>query len=907
MEARNCLILDEYRLNNIYNNFIGKFYHFPATEKKNYLNQFNNLPIEFIYREPEKNGKGEFFGYGKISKPPFEDKREKGYYFVEISEYKPFSKPVYFKNAAGDILEQIHNKKNYNYHNAVRKINPDFLDELCLDGGIILNFKADAHLVQVLGEQLIASERVGILELVKNSYDARASYCNVRIEKVPGLNSISDSNYNFNEFDGPVIIIEDDGTGMSWNDIENGWLRPASTLKTNIKRRLKEEREKAEKEGTLAIYEKFITALKKEHGNRIPLGEKGVGRFATNRLGEKLFIKTKTENHDYEYVLKINWDDFDNVGDISIDLESVGVTLTRQKPSRKYGKTKSGTQIIIYGGREGFELTEDEIRQINRTIIKLNSPNPSPDSKQALFEVTFDCPQIPDLAEKPFRDYFPPIFTITGIVDEWGKFNFDFLFQPPRSVPMPNDLRKDKIQDLRLIGGLKEYWQAPENEKLIRKPQCGAFYIHLDVWYRRPPWIQGPFAEEFKDELEEYGGIAVYRDGINVFPAEWGAETDWLELSKRHIKKGSNISYYDMIGNIEIEQTINFNLIDKTNREGVISNRAYNDLRKLVRGIILLIENDVKGKRNDYNKLTGELDRDPSQLKEITKVTADIFERIDEKYDVPNDPLGILERLGKKHERKSNLVNLQRSLKNLEKSLAVIKDNQDLMTEQAGFGLSIAVVIHEIAKTTSNFYHGINELLKAKKLDQNKLELLKDASLSLQTEIKRINPLRAIKNEPATEFKISRSIKFCREVFRPPFEKEGIEFAWNTDKDFSVMARYGAVNQILTNLLDNSVYWLSRSENENRKIFIKSNAENRTLIIADNGPGIHESIMPYLFQPGYSLKFPPSGIGLYVCKYYMLDIKGEIYLTNEKERIQGYSGAQFTLDFSRVKEEENGT
>ncbi len=168
-----------------------------------------------------------------------------------------------------------------------------------------------------------------------------------------------------------------------------------------------------------------------------------------------------------------------------------------------------------------------------------------------------------------------------------------------------------------------------------------------------------------------------------------------------------------------------------------------------------------------------------------------------------------------------------------------------------------------------------------------------------------ISPLRAIKNEPEVEFKISRSIKFCKEVFRPPFEKGGIQFAYNSDKDFSIVARYGAINQIITNLLDNSVYWLTRSENKERKIFIQINSSSHTLIVADNGPGIHESIMPYLFQPGYSLKFPPSGIGLYVCKYYMLDIKGEIYLTNEKERIVGYSGAQFTLDFSRVKEPED--
>ncbi|MBK6989649.1 MAG: ATP-binding protein [Bacteroidetes bacterium] len=56
---------------------------------------------------------------------------------------------------------------------------------------------------------------------------------------------------------------------------------------------------------------------------------------------------------------------------------------------------------------------------------------------------------------------------------------------------------------------------------------------------------------------------------------------------------------------------------------------------------------------------------------------------------------------------------------------------------------------------------------------------------------------------------------------------------------------------------------------------MRIDAADRTIIVADNGEGIHDSIMPYLFQPGYSLKFPPSGLGLYVCKHYMNIMKRE--------------------------------
>src|SRR6185369_9728579 len=143
---RNCLVLTQYRRGGVYNDFIGKYYHFPATRNKNYLKQFEPLPLEVIYFEPEKDGEGVFYGAGKIVKPPFADKREQDHYFVEISDYKPFSKPVYLKNEKGEVLEAKFSRAHYNYHNAVRKINCRLFDELCLDGGIELNFKADSHL-----------------------------------------------------------------------------------------------------------------------------------------------------------------------------------------------------------------------------------------------------------------------------------------------------------------------------------------------------------------------------------------------------------------------------------------------------------------------------------------------------------------------------------------------------------------------------------------------------------------------------------------------------------------------------------------------------------------------------------------------------------------------------------------
>lgn len=910
MEERNSLILTQYRKDSDYNDFIGKYYHFPATDKKNYLNQFASLPIEVVYYEPDKKGDGVFYGYGKITKPPFVDKKTPDHYFVEISDFKLFSKPVSFKDDKGEILEKTHNTEFYNYNNAVRKVRPKFLDELCLDGGILLNFKADAHLVQVLGEQLIASERVGILELVKNSIDAGASYCNVKIEKVPNLPEIPETLYGFNEFEGPVIIIEDDGSGMTKEQIEMGWLRPASTLKTNVKERLKREREKAIREDKLETFENYLKIIKAENKGRIPLGEKGVGRFASHRLGKKLIIKTKIEENNYEYVLKIDWDDFNLLDGAHKDLDDVKVTLTRQAPSRDYGVKESGTQLIIFGGREGFELTENEIKEINRTILKLNSPNPNPNSKTPAFKASFFCQQVKTLDEEFTYKKYDPVFRIYGIVDEWGNFDYEYSFEPPYNVPLASFDRKDQKIDLKTID--KNHWFKIENErKLWRKPACGSFYIHIDVWYRDKPWIGNTDDEkEFKRYLEDYGGLSIYRDGINVFSAENGTETDWLGLRQRQIKQSYRMSYYHMMGNIEIDQSTNIDLIDKTNREGMIKNRAFTDLTELVKAVTYFLEIDYIGKRDEYNKLSGDLVREPKALKGFPDQSAKIISNIHTNYDIALDRYKLFENikeLGDISERKGKLVDLSKSLHNLEDNLKQIQEVQDMLTEQAGFGLGIAVALHEISKTTSNFYYGVLEVLESGKFEKLKLEDLKDTSQALESEILRLSPLRALRNEDMIQFKVSKSITYVLSVFKRRFKALNIDFDFNHNQDFEIKARYGALNQILTNLFDNACYWMDKPEIIDRKLRLRIDASDRTIIVADNGEGIHDSIMPYLFQPGYSLKFPPSGLGLYVCKHYMNNMKkrGDIYLAKNRDRIQGLNGAQFLLDFSKVISNED--
>ena len=908
---RNCLTLTQYRNGDGYNDFIGKFYHFPVSNKKNYLRQFDNLPLEFVYYEPEKLGDGVFYGYGKINKKPFVDKKDNSFYYAEIDDYKPFSKPVYYKNEKSEIIEKKYNPESYNPNNAVRKVTFSFLDELCLDGGINLYLESDAHLIKVLGEQLIGSEKIGILELIKNSIDAGASYCRIRIENLSNLPAVDDQEYS--EFPGPVIIVEDDGEGMSREIIEKGWLRPASPIKTIIKERLKKERDNALLSGSLGAYDSIVKQLQKERG-RLPLGEKGVGRFATHRLGRYLELRTKTKDCSYELVLKIDWNDFDNFSNEYRNLNSIGVSLYRSVLTRVYGKRDSGTKIVIYGGREGFQWDAKIIKELNRSILNLKSPITNRIKKSkiipTLFVPIFECPQLKnELPISSIHEESKPNFELNILVDEYGIAEiYELEFKHPYDKLPPEKITGEKM-DLRfpIVNTPQNYWY---NDKGIKRiPECGSFYLSLKSWYRKSDWIDIKDWKELIEYLDEYGGMAVYRDDILVIDSKLSSEYDWLGLNAAHIKQGFRISYRDFIGIVETNQFYNFNLVDKTNREGFIDNTASKDLGILIKNIIdKILFPKYKEKRDKMSSLTKGIVSNPRLLSDIAQTSSTFFSNISNSdYPLETDPYKFFVDLWEKvEEKRQGLINLTRSMKELKQSIDMMQEVQDLFVEQAGFGIAVAMSLHEINKITSNFYNGIIALIKSGKYEQIKLEDLKATSESLRSELKRLSPLRSIRNERSIKFSILKALNYAYEVFKRKLKEEKIIFLiLNPEEDFEIFGRYSTIAQVFGNLFDNSIYWIKYSSGNHSEITVSLDKNYRTVIFADSGSGINDIIRPSLFQPGYSLKEPPSGLGLFICKTYVENIKGRIYETPEKDRMTSLQGAQFTLDFIRSPLEEN--
>ena len=173
-----------------------------------------------------------------------------------------------------------------------------------------LRFSVDSALLRELGEKLVETVHLALVELVKNSYDADASQVEIFFEQDNEGNS--------------QIRIVDNGTGMSFKAVEEFWMRIATTNKVD--------------RDISPVYGRYLT------------GAKGVGRFCCRRLGESLTLitcgtasgkKVGTQRSVQKTVVTFPWTEFEPGTDVT-DIDCEGSL-------EKLPSGETGTTLIING------------------------------------------------------------------------------------------------------------------------------------------------------------------------------------------------------------------------------------------------------------------------------------------------------------------------------------------------------------------------------------------------------------------------------------------------------------------------------------------------------------------------------------------------------------------------------
>lgn len=373
-----------------------------------------------------------------------------------------------------------------------------------------MHFRFSSDILKRLGEELNPSPAQGIIELVKNSYDADAINCVVEIKNI--------------DKPGGSVKISDDGIGMTYDDIQNGWF-------------------------VIGKSPKDIGALTRL--GRIPAGSKGLGRLAALRLGKEINLTTiPSSNLSAKFEIPINWSAFDNV-DI---VEQVDIEVNEYKTKNV---KKSGSIVNIK--KLHNKINEIEIKKLARGLVMLGDPwgdNPFG------FNPTLIAPEFAYLEKMVSSKYFHDAdYHLVATLDKDG-------------------LASAKVMDWKgnvlFSGNHKDI----SHKKINYKYNCPQ--IQFDHWIfiltaatfssRNSTLI------EVRKWLTEFGGVHVYDNGIRVSPYGNPGD-DWLDLNLRRAQSPEERpSTNTSIGRVLIQDNTG-RFMQKTDRSGFIENPTFHEFK----------------------------------------------------------------------------------------------------------------------------------------------------------------------------------------------------------------------------------------------------------------------------------------------------------------------------------------
>jgi len=716
----------------------------------------------------------------------------------------------------------------------------------------MVKLRPEARIVKTLGENLIKDNYAAIIELIKNGYDADATEVEVKF-------------INFVDEDKAKIEIRDNGHGMSFDTVKKRWLIPGTSDKA--KRRISPK-------------------------GRKMLGDKGIGRLAAGKLGGTLYLDTTDENGETTEIL-IDWSFFEKekyLDEIEFPIEH-----------KQTGKTH-GTILLI----ETIELDDWDagvISELVKEIRKLLSPV----SKQKEdFRISLDFTKAgsPEFTKftgtidpYPVLDYYD--YRLHGEIDHKGNGNLKLEIGIDRRIP-PIDI--------------------PFGGKLGIVDFCGKIEIDFRVFDRGPDAIddllrrsnlkdlKGNFLgkREARELLNEIQGIGIYRGNFRIRP--YGdSGYDWLGLDKRRVQNPSlRIGHNQISGIITIQESQLSNLEEKSSREGLVENKYYSRLKEVLGKVL----GELETRRFAFRKKIGR-----------GRVSTPVEETLESLFDFSSleKSVNTLKSRGKLDEesRLTIITSIEKERRNKEEELEEIREVLARYERQVTLGKIIKVVMHE-GKNPLNYMRDsvsrfgkwmecISEInIPFENCKYSSDEILSDLeTLKKQTAvfielISRLDPLaKRIRTNPKA-VNISNLIKHVFNVFKADMKSNEIEFIQEYNKDMSF---YGVENDIfaaITNLFDNSTYWLKTISKSNKHIKISCRYEGRNLVLdfVDNGPGIKEDFVNMIFEPDFSTKPEGEGTGL------GLAIAGEAIDRNngKLELMDNKDGAYFRIELPKGDE-----
>ena len=697
-----------------------------------------------------------------------------------------------------------------------------------------VRFSVDAGIIDRLGKELVARHETAVSELVKNAYDADATRVIITFKE----------SYKV----GGTLEIEDNGVGMTKEQLINGFMRLSSSDKLHYPRSPRYDRKRA--------------------------GKKGIGRFSAQRLGKKLTIVTQTLESEQALQVVIYWDDFMGDKELSFITNEIEY-IEKQKDE--------GTTLYIEQLRDSW--TEAQIKRVYRYASETIQPFPISKTKKdskAPNDLGFKlkCIEINQgkkfiIANEETMFFEHALAEINGYVDNDG-----YMYLSLKSKKL--NYKENKV----LLNPNIAY-------KSLKNVYIKAYYFlynSIDTNF-----IPKHSEKIIRETAKEQGGIRLYRNGFRVLP--YGEpDDDWLGLDasvrKRSLLPGhGNINFF---GFIEVNNEVDEQFEELSSREGLIENKTLEELEDF--GYKILTDSarriaEIRGRKvsagqKDWKK----------EPEEVIEEAIEELENITNEKDLESAKEKIIEISATIKEAKE-----QQRVKKIE----FIKE-MNLLRVLAGLGLTIGEFIHEIKQYQGALQHDIRNIANSDSLD-NVLEVNKrvknnlnglstyisyfDESFSenVQRELKSIE-LRTVVYalKKTVESDISkRKIEFIEPIFH----------GYNL---YTIPMHKSEWASILFNFYTNARKAINRTSQKG-KIFIECGKKHNKWVyleFSDNGDGIPIEKRDKIFNAFYTTSMPVgkiakqheemtgTGLGLKIVRDIIMSYGGTIFV---KEPTKGYN------------------
>lgn len=682
-----------------------------------------------------------------------------------------------------------------------------------------IGLTVDSALINRLGYELVGRAETAVSELIKNAYDADARKVEVFFKDT--------------EQPGGSIIVRDNGTGMDFQKLKKGFLRISTSDK--------------------------VENPNSERYSRPRAGRKGIGRFATQRIGSKLTITTTKLNMNYALRVTIDWQAYQP----NTDLETVLFPIEKVEKSQS-----EGTELIITGVRDAW--TDVAILRVHRYVMDLFQPDylhSNGAQGENTFETVFlkwnDDHYIP--LENGQEDFFTKaLAVINGKVD--GNHKGEITIKSDSFM----------MDDILYMDG--EY-------SLLKNVSFKAYYFI----YGRPEYYSNGMSATTLKTIQRVAtkasGIRLYRNGFRVLP--YGEPSnDWINLNARWAgSSGVNIPFgtHNLFGYVELIDQEGILFDETSSREGLIENDAFYQLSDFLYKAFSMARNRISSSQGLQRLKENRGVTDP------TEPQPDAQESILVKLDAINNYVqSKTESSGSEEEKYQQrvleyLISVGRALGEME-----------MLRVLAGLGLSIGAFSHEMEQFKPSLMGDLMHILR------NDLPLPEIAD-SLNRHLETMFAYTKFFNITISENLNSRvgpvDVIELLDKFHTTIDndltRQQIEYDFHPSV-FTLMA--GPMHEaefisVLLNLYTNARKAIIKN-NEAGRILITAGIEDRNvwLCFQDNGIGVPEenkerifdafftTSTPASFQSDNKTKLTGSGLGLKIVKDILLTRGGWIKL-----------------------------